>query len=49
MIFTGVSFAVIYCKEALDILDFLISPVSIFPLPQIEMSSTEYKFALYHM
>lgn len=49
MIFTGISFAVIYGKETLDILDFLISPVSSFPLPQIEMSPIENNLALYHM
>lgn len=49
MTFTGVYFAAIYGKEALDILDFLISPVSTFPLPQIEMVSTENSLVLHHM
>lgn len=43
MIFTEKSFAVIYGnkKEALDILDLLVSLTSTFPIPQIEMSSIE--------
>lgn len=49
MIITGVCFAAIYGKEALDILDFLISSVSTFPLPQIEMLSTENNLVLHHM
>lgn len=50
MIFIGVCFAAIYSKEALDILDFLVSPFSTFPLSQIEMlSSTENNLVLHHM
>lgn len=49
MIITGVCFAAIYGKEALDILDFLISSVSTFPLPQIQMLSTENNLVLHHM